>query len=276
MSGNGTSGNGSGSAPSISSVANADDLFDDAESDGIITEDSKGVLTGSMDDLVVEGADGTDYRELEPDLLTLVTVMVDVSSSIANRGLADAVRDAYNQAVESLKDSRESDSILMATWLFNHDQEVRHSYVPLDEVEKLDDQNYRPSGQTSLYDTTCKASSACMSYAQTLWNNGQDYRSILLIVTDGEDVGSDRTPDDCKDVITDFLASEKFFTGFIGVGSEVDFEHYAREMGIPEGSILVAEDATESEIRQVFNLASESISSVSTGQIQPGQNSNFF
>ena len=261
---------------SSETTPNADDLFDNAVEDGIITDDSQSVLTGSMDDLVVEGADGTDYKELEPSLVTLVTAIVDRSSSIRSRGLVDAIRENYNQAVQSMRDSKEAESILMATWLFNQDREVLHSYVPLEEVEKLDQQNYRSSGQTSLYDTYCKALSANMQYAQTLYNNGTDYRSVVLVITDGEDVGSQNTSGDCEKVTKDMLASEKFHIGFIGVGNDYDFESVAEDMGIHEDSILVAENATESEMRQVFQLASESISQVSQGQIQPGQQSGFF
>ena len=65
-------------------------------------------------------------------------------------------------------------------------------------------------------------------------------------MTDGEGCGSKRTPADCARISRDLLASELFTLALVGVGTDVNFEHLAKSMGIPPGCILWERDATPS------------------------------
>jgi hypothetical protein len=99
---------------------------------------------------------------------------------------------------------------------------------------------------------------------------------VLVVVTDGEDVGSRRPARTCRKIATDLLKSEQFHLGFVGVGNATDFTKVAGEMGFPPGSILVQKDATPTTLRQAFAMVSRSAVRASQGRIQPGPQASFF
>lgn len=234
------------------------------------------LITGNLGAVVIAGAAGKDVEDIVASDVLLVTLLVDASSSIHARGLEDAVREGANLLSEALSQTRERDAILMALWTFNDDVRVVHSYVGLDDVTRLDKTNYAGCGTTRLYDTWCDALSANVVYAQRLRDSGTPCRSIVVVVTDGEDVGSKRRATDCRKISEDVLASEQFTLAFVGVGTDVDFHAVARKMGVPDACIAVQAQATPSAIRAVFRMVSQSAVRASQGLVAPGANTGFF
>lgn len=251
-------------------------LFAGAVGDGILSADSQSLLTGHLGAVVVAGAAGMDVEEVQASDVTLITVLVDHSSSIGCSSLEPAVREGYNALLEAFSGSRQKDSIMVASWLFNDRSTVMHSYVPVGDATRLDGWNYRSSGGTSLYDTWLDALGANVAYAQRLRDGGTPCRSIVVVLTDGEDTTSTRRDADCARVAKDLLASEQFILAFVGVGSESDFKQVARRMGIPAKCVLVEKSATPKGLRQAFQMVSQSALSASQGKILPGPNAGFF
>lgn len=239
---------------------------------------SFGSLTGSLSPIAIAGAAGKDIEDILASDVTLVTLLVDASSSIHDRGLEAAVRDGENTLVDALAATREKDSILMALWTFDDEIRVVHSYVGLGDVTRLDAKNYKARGCTRLYDTWCDALAANVAYADRLRSSGTPCKSVVVVVTDGEDVGSKKTASACAAISRDLLASEQFTLAFVGVGT-ADFQKVARDMGIPDGCVAVQAQATPSAIRQVFRMVSQSAiraSQALPGGVQPGPNAGFF
>jgi uncharacterized protein YegL len=234
-----------------------------------------GLLSGNLGAVVIAGAAGKDAEDITASDVTLVTLLVDASSSIHDRGLEDAVRDGQNALVDALGDTRERDSILMALWTFASDTRVVHSYVGLEDVTRLDKKSYAGLGSTRLYDTWCDALTANVAYAERLRSSGTPCKSVVVVVTDGEDCGSKRRAADCARISSVLLASEQFTLAFVGVGAG-DFHTIARGMGVPDGCIAVQAQATASAIRQVFRMVSQSAIRASQGRIAPGPNAGFF
>jgi uncharacterized protein YegL len=233
------------------------------------------LLSGNLGAVVIAGAAGKDAEDITASDVTLVTLLVDASSSIHDRGLEDAVRDGQNALVDALGDTRERDSILMALWTFASDTRVVHSYVGLEDVTRLDKKSYAGLGSTRLYDTWCDALTANVAYAERLRSSGTPCKSVVVVVTDGEDCGSKRRASDCARISSALLASEQFTLAFVGVGAG-DFHAIAREMGVPDGCVAVQAQATASAIRQVFRMVSQSAIRASQGRIAPGPNAGFF
>ena len=174
----------------------------------------KNLITGNLGAVVIAGAAGKAAEDIVASDVLLVTLLVDASSSIHARGLEDAVREGANMLVDSLAATRERDSVLMALWTFNDDTRVVHSYVGLDDVTRLDKTNYSGVGCTRLFDTWCDALTANVVYAQRLRDSGTPCKSIVVVVTDGEDVGSKRRAADCNRLSAQLLASEQFTLAF--------------------------------------------------------------
>lgn len=254
----------------------ATQLLTSATTKGVLTAQTQSMVTGNLGPLVLAGAAGKDLEDLEASDVTLVTVLIDASSSIADRRLEGAVREGQNALIDAFSGAKERDSILLACWTFNEAAKVLHSYVPVDEAARLDAKNYRGGGATSLYDTWCDALTANVAYAQRLRDGGTPARSVVVIVTDGEDVGSTRNAGHCARLSRDLLASELFTLAFVGVGTDVDFEAVAKAMGVPAGCVLVQKDATPSGLRRAFQLVSRSAIRASQGKIAPGAAAGFF
>jgi len=243
---------------------------------GVITPATSTMITGNLGPLVLAGAAGRDLEDISATDVTLVTVLIDASSSIADRGLEQAIRDGQNSLLDAFGGAKERDAVLLACWTFATDMDVLHSYVPVEDAARLDAKNYRGSGSTRLYDTWCDALTANVAYAQRLRDGGTPTRSVVVVITDGEDVGSGRGTAACAKLSRELLASELFTLAFVGVGTEVDFEKVAKAMGVPAGCVLVQRDATPSALRRAFQLVSRSAIRASQGKIQPGANAGFF
>ena len=251
-------------------------LFARAAQAGTLSAQSQSILSGDLGPLVIAGASGRAVDEIQASEVTLVTVVIDASTSIASRGLQAAVCAGQHLLLDAFAGSKEKDSVLVALWTFASDASVLHSYVPVDDATRLDDKTYRPDGTTHLFDTFCDAAAANVAYAQTLRDGGTPVRSILVVVTDGEDVGSRRPARTCRKLATDLLKSEQFHLAFVGVGDDVDFVAVARSMGFSDGSILVQKDATPQALRATFAMVSRSAIRASQGRIQPGPQAGFF
>lgn len=254
----------------------ATSLFTSATTKGVISPQTSTLITGNLGNLVLAGAAGKDLEDITASDVTLVTVLIDASSSIGDRGLEKAVREGQNALLDAFAGAKDRDAVLLACWTFNGAMDVVHSYVPVPDATRFDTKNYRAGGSTALYDAWCTALAANVAYAQRLRDGGTPTRSVVVVVTDGEDVGSKRTAADCARISRDLLASELFTLALVGVGADVNFEHVAKSMGIPPGCILWERDATPSGLRRAFQLVSRSAVRASQGKIQPGAAAGFF
>ncbi|MBC7544421.1 MAG: VWA domain-containing protein [Candidatus Sericytochromatia bacterium] len=255
---------------------NLDDLFADALTGGIIGAQSASLLSGNLGSVVVAGAARKDMEDIVASDVTLITVLLDASSSIATSGLEQGVRDGYNVLVDTFMQSKERDSIMLALWTFTDTQTVVHSYMPILEATKLDASNYSADGATAPYDTWCQALGANIAYAQQLRNTGTPCRSIVVVITDGDDCGSRRTTTECASLSRDLLRSEQFTLAFVGVGPEGTFRDVARSMGVPDNCIEVQAAANPAGLRKMFHMVSQSAIRASQAMIRPGSQAGFF
>jgi len=255
---------------------NLENLFEQAQEDGVLGAASQQVLVENLSPMVIAGASGKSAEEIDATEVTLVTAVIDDSGSIRFAGLADAVRQGQNEMLRALANSKQQDALMVAQWKLGSQSELIHSYVPVADAEALNKKNYNPQSGTALYDVWMDALASNIAYAQTLAATGAQVTSIALIITDGQDQHSHRyLARDCRKLATELLQSETFHLAFIGVGEQREFQVVAEEMGFMPASVLVA-DATASAIRRAINLASQSIIRASQGLIQPGSQAGFF
>jgi uncharacterized protein YegL len=245
-------------------------LLASASAQGTLGAGASQLLSGDLGAVVIAGAAGMATEDIATSDVTLVTVLIDASSSIASRGLEQAVRDGQSLLVDAFAASKEKDAILMALWTFNGELTVHHAYVPVDDGVRLDGHNYAGLGGTRLYDTWIDALTANVAYAQRLRDSGTPCKSIVVVLTDGEDCGSRRSARDCAKLSRDLLATEQFTLAFVGVGNDVDFHGVAKQMGVPDANVAVQRDATPSSLRQLFRMVSQSAIRASRAKVAPG------
>ena len=252
-------------------------LFASAVSAGTLSaQTSTALLGGDLGEVVIAGAAGVAAENIVAADVTLVTLLVDASSSISGRSLQQAVRDGQRQMLDAFDGSKQRDEILCALWTFNDAPTVVHSYLPVSDATRLDQSTYAPCGCTALYDTWCDALAANVAYAEQLRASGTPCRSVVVVITDGEDTSSRRRAGDCARISSDLLASEQFVLAFVGVGNDADFRRVARSMGVPDGCIEVQKKATPAALRRVFQMVSQSTIRASQGLVAPGPAAGFF
>jgi hypothetical protein len=261
-------------------MSNKDDdvvqLINAARDAGVLGTATASSITGNLGSLVIAGAAGKALEDITASEVTLFTVLIDASGSIAQRNLDKAVREGQHALLDALGATRERDGILLALWTFNNDLKVLHGYLPVTDAARLDERSYRAIGGTRLYDGWCDALAANVAYAQRLRDGGTPCKSVVVVVTDGEDTSSSRSISDCEKISRDVLASELFTLAFVGLGDEASFERVARGMGVPDGNLLVQKQATPQGLRKAFALVSRSAVRASQGRVQPGAAVGFF
>jgi len=232
-------------------------LLAGATTAGVVSQGTLDMLGGDLGAVIIAGAAGMDTEDIVASDVTLITVLIDASSSIAGSGLEDAVRAGQNTLIDAFRDSKEKDNVLLALWTFNSDLNVVHSYVPIEDATRLDASNYAGVGGTRLYDTWVDALAANVAYAEQLRASGTPCKSVAVVITDGADCGSRRRAADCARITKDLLASERFQLAFVGVGADADFRPTARSMGLPDGSIAATGNASPSAVRRMFHMVSQ-------------------
>lgn len=253
-------------------------ILEEAANEGVIS--SKALQIINVNDVVLAGVNGMDIDDIQATDVILMTFIYDDSGSIRFAGLADAVRQGQNEMINAIGSSKQKDNILLAQWKLGSSAELVHSYVPIDQAVKLDHQNYDPNSGTALYDTWIEALAANVAYAQKLRASGTPVKSIVGIITDGQDEGSRKYRiEDCKKINKDLLLSEQFILAFVGVGNnaqdETRFRLIAEDMGFPDGAALTA-GATATEMRKVFNVFSQSAIRASQKAVSAAAQNSFF
>jgi uncharacterized protein YegL len=252
----------------------------DAQDDDILSPDARDLMAVNLTNQVMIGAGGMDIDDIETTEVTLVTLVVDDSTSMS--GEVQNVCIGQNEMLDAIGGSKQNEQFLIGMWALNR-RDPYHGYVQVKDALRLDNKSYRTQGMTPLYSRWLEAATANVVYAQQLRATGTPVRSILVVLTDGENNQSGRIrAADCAKVAKDLLASEQFILAFIGVGREANFKAVAKRMGIPDGAVLLANETgrdsgdRESEIRQVFQILSQSVIRASQTTIDPQAQNNFF
>ncbi len=244
-------------------------LFQATQQQGMSVQ-SVDLLIQNLDGQAGLGCVGAQIDDLNTDDVTLVSVIIDQSSSMGSVQ-ADVI-DAFNQMVRALADSKAADSILMSAWLFSNDAKLLFGYTPIESVKDLTKKTYKPSGATAMYDAVMDGMTGIVGYGQELRNGGIRTRSIVVVITDGGDNMSTTTASAVKTVSQDLIRQEIYTLAFAGLGDEKYFRPIADGMGFP--NVLTVANSP-SEVRKTLNLISASIIRTSQGKISANQN-NFF
>lgn len=238
-------------------------LFQTAKADGVLSQAALTAINVNDIGADINAALGVSVDDIAAGEVTLVTMLLDDSSSIPQAGNTQAVRDGHNLIVDSLSKTkaRQKDGILASASLLNRG--LLYAYNVIEKVPRLDDQNYRPSGSTPLYDQAIVTLATVLAKTQEFLDNGVPCRGVTAIVTDGADYGSRKAARDVKKVVDDMLKSESQIIAGVGIDDgSTDFRAVFGEMGILPQWVLTPLNSP-SEIRRAFNMLSQSAQRVS-------------
>lgn len=191
--------------------------------------------------------------------------VVDTSSSVASYGAE--LNKALNEFTTRMQKSHAAPNLFVSIVEFNDNVTVTSGFRPISEIQPID-LTKRIGGCTALYKACNEGLKNALSYRQDLENAGVNCKTLLFVITDGEDNASGNvSAGDVKTQIDNLLKEERNFFSFesilFGVGSQANFEAAQLDMGIKH---LAKVGTTADEIRKMINFISSSITSVSTGQ----------
>ncbi len=260
------------------SITEVKSILGEAIQEGVISKKTLQII--DINDAIIAGIGGIDADEIMATDVTLFTIIIDNTGSIRFAGLTDTIREGQNLMLNAFINSKQKDNILIAQWKLGDESELIHSYVPVEQAERLTKSNYNPRSGTALYDVWVEVLTANIAYAQKLKSKGTPVKSIVVVLTDGQDTSSRKYGvNDCDRINKEVLKSEQFIIAFVGVGNDAKdaaaFMLIAQEMGFPDGSILTT-DATESELRKAMGFVSRSALRASQKAVTPSGQNSFF
>lgn len=245
-----------------------------AVSQGQISAQTGKLMLESLDDLVQQGCQGVDLDAIDSEDVTLVSVIIDASSSMS--GFSQEVINAYNDMfLKPIKGAKNAQSILITTWVFSSgdpagDCRLLHGYTPAPDCKPLSRTTYNPSGGTPLNDAVYNGETGIVAYGQTLRDSGTRTKCIVIVLSDGEENASRNTAVKVRKMSEDLLKQEIYVLSYIFFGDQAQGDKYAAAIGFPTQHRLTA-GLTDSEIRRVFGTASASV--ISTSQAKVSANS---
>ncbi len=122
---------------------------------------------------------------------TLAHVILDMSGSMSN--IASATREGLNTYIQSLKDDKSDDTVLVSVTVFDSEGWVSNvgihidtimDMVPLTEVPEITEAHYKPRGGTPMYDAIGKVVERTERALEDIEGNPE---VLLIVITDGEE-----------------------------------------------------------------------------------------
>ncbi|MEZ4884446.1 MAG: vWA domain-containing protein [Chitinophagales bacterium] len=201
--------------------------------------------------------------DIQTDETINAVFVVDVSPSIHT--YVKDLNHAFNDFVASMQQSHVADHLLVSVIEFNEKVMVRTGFQPILQVPNI---QFKPcGGGTALYDATLQGLKQAVDYRSNLEASGVTTKTLLFVITDGEDNSSQNQASRVKTELNKILANEQnvfsFTTILFGVGHSSSFGKAQQEMGLQH---LAKVGTSGAEIKKMIGFISQSISSASSGQ----------
>jgi uncharacterized protein YegL len=181
--------------------------------------------------------------------------------SISTR--CEELNKAANEFVENMAKSHVKDRLLISTIVFDDKCEVLTGFQPVTEVDHF---NLSPKrGCTALYGAARLALDKAIDYRDSLLKTGVKAKTILFVITDGENNSSpDSDAAYVKNKLQDLNKEEQnimtFSSVLLGIGDSTHFKQAYDDLGFHALAEL------GDDIRKAVSIISSSVSSVSNGQ----------
>jgi uncharacterized protein YegL len=216
-----------------------------------------------------------DFGNFNPDdIQTDETInavfIVDTSPSVTT--YVKELNHAFNDFVETMQKSHIAERLFVSVIEFNSTVNVVTGFQPVKFITTMDFSK-RINGYTALYDAVLSGLKNAIAYRSNLENSGVETKTLIFVITDGEDNSSSNPANTVKNLITKIKADERnafsFTSILFGVGSAANFKKAQQEMGIEH---LAKIGTSGQDMKKMIGFISQSISSVSSGQAVPSPN----
>lgn len=210
----------------------------------------------------------TGINKLGASEYTVFGLAADCSSSVAP--FAKEIEGCVIETIKGCQRSPRADNMLVRFMTFATRPNEEHGFRLLNDChESVYTGCIKPGGTTALYDTTTDLVDSLAAYGKHLIDNDYSANGIMVVITDGMDVGSSLTAQSVKKAIEKARMSEHLesvVTILIGINvtdpTVSDFlRRFKDEAGI--GQYIEAKDASAKTLAKVAGFISKSVSSQS-------------
>lgn len=181
--------------------------------------------------------------------LTEMVFVLDRSGSMS--GLAADTIGGFNELIE--KQKKIEGRAYVTTVLFDHEYEVLHDHVALEEVAPLTDKEYFARGSTALLDAVGRTIDSVGARLAAAPEEERPAHVVFVITTDGRENSSrEYTAQRVRGMIEH--QQQKYSWQFVFLGANMDAVSEARKLGI---SAKYAADFTPSHsgVRKMYSMA---------------------
>jgi uncharacterized protein YegL len=201
--------------------------------------------------------------DIQVDETINAVFVVDVSPSVG--AYVHELNYAFNDFVQHIQQSHVADQLMVSVVEFSEKVKVRSGFQPIGQLSRID---FKPCGQgTALYDAVSKGLQMAKDYRKNLEISGVLAKTLLFVITDGEDNSSGLRPEAIKKEISTMMAQEQNMFSFksilFGVGDAGRFENARQQMGI---ELLAKVGTNGEEIRKMLGIISQSVNSAARNQ----------
>lgn len=159
--------------------------------------------------------------------LTELVFILDRSGSMA--ALTGDTIGGFNSMIEKQKE--EPGEAYVTTILFDHEYEVLHDHIPLQEIRPITNKDYYARGNTALLDAVGRTINIIGARLNTTPEEERPDKVIIVITTDGKENSSHEfSTAQIKEMITH--QQEKYSWNFIFLGANIDAVGEAGKLGI--------------------------------------------
>jgi len=183
---------------------------------------------------------------------THITFVLDSSGSMSK--IADDTRGGFNTF---LMDQREEDgTATVSLYDFNSSVTCLYEGIPIEDAEKLDDDNYTPGGQTALHDALAMAITETQDNIETRPPAEAPDNVIVLTLTDGKENASETPQERVRELVETYRSEHDW--EFLFIGANQDAALTAQEMGMDDDRALTMDYSNEGT-QAAYESASENI-----------------
>lgn len=206
-------------------------------------------------------------EEIEVDETINAVFIIDTSYSVSS--YIHDLNQAFNDFTESMQKSHISEKLFISIIEFNDKISVTSGFRPVHSIPQMDFSK-KIGGATALYDAVLTGLKNALNYRENLENSGVETKTMIYVLTDGEDNMSKNPAHTIKRIIKDIKNEERsafsFTSVLFGLGNQSNFKKAQKDMGIEH---LAQIGTTGDEIKKMIGFISQSISSVSVGKSAP-------
>lgn len=210
----------------------------------------------------------TKVSKLDASEYTLVTVVVDISGSVAS--YAAELEKCLQEIVRSCLRSPRADFLMLRIVAFNTRVEEIHGFKLLMNCNPDDYKGIlHCGGGTALRDATYNAVEAANTYSKSLVDQDYSLNGIVFVITDGDDNASTVSETHVKEVLATAVKKEvmeSMVSVLIGVDADPGVKQYLTNFHATTGMTQYVSmgGANERKLAKLAEFVSKSISSQSS------------